>query len=52
MVNNILLGLVETILGKGEATSKGNYAFHCSKCKHPKRKLEINLISRLSWIIN
>lgn len=45
MVNNILLGLVDTILGKGEATSKGNYAFHCPRCRHPKRKLEINLIS-------
>lgn len=45
MVNNILLGLVENILGEGKPTSRGNYAFYCPKCKHFKRKLEINLIS-------
>jgi hypothetical protein len=44
MVNGILLGLVQSVLGKGNATSKGNYAFHCSLCNHRKPKLEINLI--------
>ena len=29
MVNGILLGLVQSILGKGHIASKGNYAFHC-----------------------
>lgn len=40
-----LLNLLETILGKGDSKSKGNYAFYCPKCKHHKKKLEINLIS-------
>ena len=44
MVNGILLGLVQSVLGKGNATSKGNYAFHCPLCNHRKPKLEINLI--------
>jgi DNA primase len=44
MVNGILLGLVQSVLGKGNATSKGNYAFHCSLCNHRKPKLEINLV--------
>lgn len=44
MVNGILLGLVQSVLGKGSATSKGNYAFHCPLCNHRKPKLEINLV--------
>jgi DNA primase len=44
MVNGILLGLVQSVLGKGTSTSRGNYAFHCPFCKHRKPKLEINLI--------
>jgi DNA primase len=44
MVNGILLGLVQSVLGKGNATSKGNYAFHCPLCNHRKPKLEINLV--------
>lgn len=45
MVNGILLGLVQSVLGKGHATSKGNYAFHCPSCNHKKPKLEVNLIT-------
>ena len=44
MVNNILLGLVESVLGKGTSTSRGNYAFHCPFCNHRKKKLEVNLV--------
>lgn len=44
MVNNILLGLVESVLGKGTSTSRGNYAFHCPFCNHRKKKLEVNVI--------
>ena len=44
MVNGILLGLVQSVLGKGHVTSKGNYAFHCPVCNHRKPKLEVNLI--------
>ena len=40
---NILLGIVETVLGKGRLTSRTNYAFHCPFCHHRKPKLEVNL---------
>jgi DNA primase len=45
MINGILLGLVQSVLGKGHVTSKGNYAFHCPSCNHRKPKLEVNLIT-------
>ncbi len=38
-----ILFLLESILGKGKQTSRGNHAFFCPKCGHKKRKLEINL---------
>jgi len=43
MDNTALLFLVESILGKGQPTSKGNYAFKCPFCNHHKNKMEINL---------
>ena len=43
MENTALLFLLESILGKGQATSKGNFAFKCPFCVHHKPKLEINL---------
>ena len=43
MVNNALVFLMDSILGKGKSTSKGNRAYHCPECKHHKLKLEINL---------
>lgn len=39
----LLLGLVETILGKGKHTSKYNYAFTCPFCNHHKPKLEVDM---------
>lgn len=45
MINSILLGLVETILGRGDEKSKGNVAFFCPRCKHHNKKLEVNLIT-------
>lgn len=38
-----LLAGLENILGKGHKRSRDNYAFHCPKCNHRKKKLEINL---------
>jgi len=64
MVDPILLGLVESILGKGKETSKGNYSFKCfnPKCSSIAKgnnKLEINLIPTLKnknpwncWVCN
>jgi len=43
MENQALLILLESILGKGHNTSKGNVAFHCPFCNHHKHKLEIQL---------
>jgi len=43
MSNNALVFLIDSVLGKGKPTSKGNRAYHCPECKHHKLKLEINL---------
>mgnify|MGYP003345320596 CR=1 FL=1 len=43
MESTALLFLVESVLGKGQSTSKGNYAFKCPFCTHHKNKMEINL---------
>lgn len=39
----LLIGLLETVLGKGKKTSKDNYAYHCPFCNHRKPKLEVNV---------
>lgn len=43
MFNRVILGLVESVIGKGRKTAKSNYAFFCPFCGHKKTKLEINL---------
>jgi DNA primase len=43
MENTALLFLIESVLGKGQSTSKGNYAFKCPFCTHHKNKMEISL---------
>jgi len=43
MDNTALLFLTESVLGKGQATSKGNYAFKCPFCAHHKNKMEISM---------
>ena len=43
MDNTALLFLVESVLGKGQSTSKGNYAFKCPFCTHHKNKMEVSL---------
>ena len=42
MINHLLVTLVDSVLGKGYKTARGNYAYHCPFCKHHKPKLEIN----------
>ena len=42
MVNQLLINVVNSVLGIGKQTSKGNYAYHCPFCNHHKPKLEIN----------
>jgi len=34
MINHLLVTLIDSVLGKGKSTSRGNYAYHCPFCKH------------------
>jgi DNA primase len=43
MADNALVYLIDSVLGRGKPTSKGNRAYHCPECKHHKLKLEVNL---------
>jgi len=45
MENAALLILLESVLGVGSKTSRGNYAFKCPFCTHHKNKLEINCVT-------
>jgi DNA primase len=45
MENAALIILLESVLGSGDKTSRGNYAFKCPFCQHHKNKLEINCIT-------
>jgi DNA primase len=42
MINELLVNLVDSVLGAGKRTSRGNQAYHCPFCNHHKPKLEIN----------
>ena len=54
MTNFKLLTLIESVLGKGRSTNKGNVAFHCPFCHHNKKKLEVNMLSQHwhCWVCN
>ena len=43
MVNQLLVSLVNSVLGSGKPTARDNHAYHCPFCNHPKPKLEIQL---------
>lgn len=42
MLNQPLIALVNSVLGTGKSTARGNYAYSCPFCNHHKPKLEIN----------
>jgi hypothetical protein len=42
MVNHLLVNIVNSVLGVGKPTARGNQAYHCPFCHHTKPKLEIN----------
>ena len=44
MVNELLVNLVNSVLGQGKRTSRGNIAYHCPLCNHHKPKLEVQLL--------
>jgi len=54
MSNFKLLSLIETVLGKGKSTSRGNVAFNCPFCHHNKKKLEVDIESQHwhCWVCN
>jgi len=42
MINQLLVTLVNSVLGTGKQTARGNMAYTCPHCNHHKPKLEIN----------
>ena len=42
-MNNALVYLIDSVLGVGKPTAKGNRSYHCPHCHSTKLKLEINL---------
>ena len=42
MVNELLVNLVNKVLGTSKRTARGNQSYHCPFCNHHKPKLEIN----------
>jgi len=42
MVNQLLVALVNSVLGPGKPTARGNQAHSCPFCHHHKPKLEVN----------
>jgi len=42
MVNELLVNLVNNVLGPGKRTARGNQAYTCPFCHHHKPKLEVN----------
>ena len=42
MVNQVLIGLVDKVLGTGKPTARNNRAYTCPFCNHHKPKLEVN----------
>ena len=42
MINELLVNLVNSVLGPGKRTARGNQAYTCPHCNHHKPKLEIN----------
>ena len=42
MVNELLVNLVNNVLGPGKRTARGNQSYTCPFCHHHKPKLEVN----------
>ena len=42
MINELLVNLVNSVIGTGKRTARGNQAHSCPYCNHVKPKLEIN----------
>ena len=44
MVNSKLIQLIESVLGKGKITNKGNIAHSCPFCHSSRKKLEVQTV--------
>ena len=42
MINELLVNLVNSVLGAGKRTARGNQSYNCPFCNHTKPKLEVN----------
>ena len=42
MINELLVNLVNSVLGEGKRTARGNQSYYCPFCNHHKQKLEVN----------
>lgn len=42
MVNQVLIGLIDKVLGTGKPTARNNRAYTCPFCNHHKPKFEVN----------
>lgn len=53
-MNSGLLNLLNSVLGDSTRKTGDNYAFHCPFCHHPKKKLEIHLVTHKwsCWVCN
>jgi len=45
MIDTRLTQLIESVLGKGKVTNKGNIAHHCPFCQSRQRKLEVQSVT-------
>jgi DNA primase len=45
MINSKLIQIIESVMGKGKVTNKGNIAHHCPFCHSPRKKMEIQTIT-------
>jgi transcription elongation factor Elf1 len=52
MAKELLVNTVNSALGQGKPTSKGNYSYACPFCNSTKRKLEINLDKKSPYFQN
>ena len=41
MISTKLTQLIESVLGRGKTTNKGNIAHHCPFCQSSRKKLEV-----------
>ncbi len=45
MINAKLLQLLDSVLGRGKTTNKGNVAHHCPFCQSSRKKLEVQTVT-------